>query len=67
MIDNSTKLNISTDAPLAGIQCYQQPFLSVYLSDCITLMRTFDDKQFDLAIVDVPYGIGEDGSKNKLC
>ena len=64
MIDNSTKLNISTDAPLAGMQCYQQPFLSVYLSDCITLMRTFDDKQFDLAIVDVPYGIGEDGSKN---
>ena len=64
MIDNSTKLNISTDAPLAGMQCYQQPFLSVYLSDCITLMRTFDDKQFDSAIVDVPYGIGEDGSKN---
>ena len=64
MIDNSTKLHISTDAPLAGMQCYQQPFLSVYLSDCVTLMRTFTDKQFDLAIVDVPYGIGEDGSKN---
>jgi site-specific DNA-methyltransferase (adenine-specific) len=46
------------------MQCYQQPFLSVYLSDCTTLMRTFNDKQFDLAIVDVPYGIGEDGSKN---
>ena len=27
-------------------------------------MRQFDSKQFDLAIVDVPYGIGEDGSKN---
>lgn len=64
MIDNSTKLDLTTDAPLAGMQCYQQPFLSVYLSDCITLMRTFNDKQFDLAIVDVPYGIGEDGSKN---
>jgi site-specific DNA-methyltransferase (adenine-specific) len=64
MIDNSTKLDISTDAPLAGMQCYQHPFLSVYLSDCITLMRTFSNKQFDLAIVDVPYGIGEDGSKN---
>ena len=64
MIDNSTKLDIITDAPLAGMQCYQQPFLSVYLSDCTTLMKTFYDKQFDLAIVDVPYGIGEDGSKN---
>lgn len=64
MINNSIKLDLTTDAPLAGMQCYQQPFLSVYLSDCITLMRTFNDKQFDLAIVDVPYGIGEDGSKN---
>ena len=64
MIDNSTKLDLSTDAPLAGMQCYQQPFLSVYLSDCLPIMRTFNNKQFDLAIVDVPYGIGEDGSKN---
>lgn len=65
MIDNSTKLDLSTDAPLAGMQCYQQPFLSVYLSDCLPIMRTFNNKQFDLAIVDVPYGIGEDGSNNK--
>jgi site-specific DNA-methyltransferase (adenine-specific) len=28
------------------------------------LMREFPDKHFDLAIVDPPYGIGEDGSKN---
>jgi site-specific DNA-methyltransferase (adenine-specific) len=54
----------STKAPMTQNPCYQQPFLSVYLSDATTLMRTFNDKQFDLAIVDVPYGIGEDGSKN---
>ena len=29
--------------------------------DCMEYMATCKDKQFDLAIVDPPYGIGEDG------
>jgi len=33
--------------------------------DCMDYMRDLPDKCFDLAIVDPPYGIGEDGSKNK--
>lgn len=32
--------------------------------DCMTMIREYPDKHFELAIVDVPYGIGEDGSKN---
>jgi site-specific DNA-methyltransferase (adenine-specific) len=32
--------------------------------DCMDLMREFPDGHFDLAIVDPPYGIGEDGSNN---
>ena len=32
--------------------------------DCMEYMATCKDKQFDLAIVDPPYGIGEDGLKN---
>ncbi len=32
--------------------------------DNMELMSRYTDKYFDLAIVDVPYGIGEDGSKN---
>jgi site-specific DNA-methyltransferase (adenine-specific) len=32
--------------------------------DNMELMRQFPDKHFDLAIVDPPYGIGEDGGKN---
>lgn len=32
--------------------------------DCIQGMKEFPDKYFDLAIVDPPYGIGENGSKN---
>jgi len=32
--------------------------------DCMEGMKQFPDKHFDLAIVDPPYGIGEDGLKN---
>lgn len=32
---------------------------------CEDLMGRYPDKFFDLAIIDPPYGIGEDGSKNK--
>ena len=36
----------------------------VYLIDCMEFMRDVPDKHYSLAIVDPPYGIGEDGSKN---
>ena len=35
-----------------------------YNMDCMDGMKEFPDKYFDLAIVDVPYGIGECGDKN---
>lgn len=35
-----------------------------YLMDCIVGMKHYPDKYFDLAVVDPPYGIGEDGLKN---
>lgn len=35
-----------------------------YNRDCLLAMAEMPDKAFDLAICDVPYGIGEDGSKN---
>ena len=36
----------------------------VYLLDCMEGMKKYPDKYFDLAVVDPPYGIGEDGAKN---
>ena len=36
----------------------------IFAIDCMDGMKQYPDKYFDLAIVDVPYGIGEDGSKN---
>lgn len=35
-----------------------------YNMDCMVGMAGFPDKHFDLAIVDPPYGIGENGEKN---
>lgn len=36
----------------------------VFLGDCMDFMRKAPDKAWDLAIVDPPYGIGEDGGSN---
>jgi len=38
--------------------------INFYNVDCNEFMRKTPDKYYDLAIVDPPYGIGEDGSKN---
>ena len=35
--------------------------------DCLPFMRECADKQFDLAIVDPPYGLGIDGQKESIC
>lgn len=63
-LNTGTDLQISTETAIGFIPCYQLPFLSLFNLDCLPVMRQFKDKEFDLAIVDVPYGIGEDGSKN---
>lgn len=36
----------------------------VHLCDCMEFMKGVPDKYYELAIVDPPYGIGEDGLKN---
>ncbi len=38
--------------------------LNITNEDCMQLMSRYPDKHFELAICDVQYGIGEDGSKN---
>ena len=41
--------------------------ITLYNADCMDVMRTFLDNEFDLAIVDPPYGIGIDGQKLSIC
>ena len=36
----------------------------VHLCDCMEFMKGIPDKYYELAIVDPPYGIGEDGGRN---
>lgn len=49
----------------------KESVLNITNEDNMLLMARYPDNYFDLAIVDPPYGIGEDGSKNhtrgKLC
>lgn len=40
------------------------PVINLYHGDSLEAMRGMRDKQFQLALVDPPYGIGEDGAKN---
>jgi site-specific DNA-methyltransferase (adenine-specific) len=40
------------------------PISEVFNIDCMECMAQYPDKYFELAIVDPPYGIGEDGLKN---
>jgi site-specific DNA-methyltransferase (adenine-specific) len=36
----------------------------VFNEDCMAVMARYPDNYFDLAVVDPPYGIGEDGASN---
>ena len=38
--------------------------IRIYNEDCLAAMRAMPDNAYDLAIVDPPYGIGEDGGTN---
>lgn len=38
--------------------------IRLFNQDCMEAMESMPDKAYDLAIVDPPYGIGEDGAKN---
>jgi site-specific DNA-methyltransferase (adenine-specific) len=38
--------------------------ITLYQGDCMEYMTELDDKAFDLAVVDPPYGIGESGKAN---
>ena len=39
-------------------------YIEITNEDNMELMARYPDKYFDLSIIDPPYGIGEDGSKN---
>ena len=43
---------------------YTKDNIKLLLADCMDVMADYPDNYFDLAVVDPPYGIGEDGGTN---
>ena len=39
--------------------------IRLYNADCMDYLATLEPNEFDLAVVDPPYGIGESGKTNK--
>lgn len=62
MTIESTNDNNSTKNDIAYSECYVLPFFSFYNADNMAIMKTFKDKEFDLAIVDPPYQINDKAS-----
>ena len=60
----STELDLKHETPHFGKPLLPAvPLSEVYLEDCVTALKRFNDNHFDLAIVDPPYGIGAGDKK----
>lgn len=53
------EITITYKPQIAYSECYVLPFFYFYNADNMAIMKTFKDKEFDLAIVDPPYGLGK--------
>jgi len=59
MIERDTNLQEPTNPALNIASVSRCPSSVVYLEDCVQGLKRFEDKHFDLAIVDPPYGWGD--------
>ena len=53
------KLDLKNETPTFGNVLLGAVPSEVFNEDCITLMKRYPDKFFDLAVVDPPYGLGD--------
>jgi site-specific DNA-methyltransferase (adenine-specific) len=53
------KLELKNETPAFGNVLLGAVPSEVFNEDCITLMKRYPDKFFDLAVVDPPYGLGD--------
>lgn len=56
--------DVYTVLPTVKKASLHEPNIELLNIDCLHYMKQCEDKQFDLAIVDPPYGIGMDGKNN---
>ncbi len=57
-MNEDINLQTPTQPPLVIADVSRCPSSIVYLEDCVQGLKRFNDKYFDLAVVDPPYGIG---------
>ena len=57
-MNEDTNISTPPQPPLVIPDVSRCPLSVVYLEDCVQGLKRFNDKHFDLAIVDPPYGIG---------
>lgn len=50
---------------IKGVSAMKYELNGFYNVDCMELMAEIPDKYFELAIVDVPYGIGEENMRQE--
>jgi DNA modification methylase len=65
MINTEDKLKDETPhfaKPVLYAGAVDKARISIYNEDCLQALKAMADNQFDLAIVDPPYGIGMDGT-----
>jgi site-specific DNA-methyltransferase (adenine-specific) len=55
METNSTNSQEKANAPIAGMQSYSPPFVSLYNEDCLETIRRIPDGSVDLILTDPPY------------
>lgn len=68
MIEDNNTTNVQLEngspafaKPVLYAGAVEKAQISIYNEDCLQALKAMADKQFDLAIVDPPYGIGFDG------
>ena len=69
MMKDNTTTNVQLEngspafaKPVLYAGAVEKAQISIYNEDCLQALKAMADKQFDLAIVDPPYGIGMDGT-----
>jgi len=65
-IDDENTNELYTVLPTVKKDVKREPNIELLNMDCLLYMKQCEDKQFDLAIVDPPYGINADVNQNNL-
>ena len=58
MMIRDTDLQTTTEPGMNYIPCYQQPFVSIFNSDCLELLSNIESETVDMVFADPPFNVG---------